>query len=90
MKKAVIILALFIAALVFSLCGCTNGTEDVGCGQTKTTDKVTYIANTNSNKFHYPDCSSVERMNEENKWYFSGTRNELIDMGYEPCGRCNP
>lgn len=53
---------------------------------------VTYIVNTNKNslRFHYPDCPSVSQMKESNKWYFTGTREELIDMGYIPCGRCHP
>ena len=52
--------------------------------------EVRYIANMNSKKFHYPDCSSVSDMKEENKWYFTGTRDELIEKGYVPCKRCNP
>ena len=51
---------------------------------------VDYIANTNSKKFHYPECSSVGDMKEKNKLYFSGTRDELISKGYEPCKRCKP
>ena len=51
---------------------------------------ATYILNTNSKKFHYPDCSSVGRMSEKNKKEFNGNRSELISDGYEPCGNCNP
>jgi competence protein ComEC len=49
-----------------------------------------YILNTNTKKFHYPSCSSVKQMSEKNKAYFTGTREELIAKGYDPCGRCNP
>ncbi len=49
-----------------------------------------YIANTNTKKFHYPDCESVSDMKEKNKMYFNGSREELIDQGYQPCKRCNP
>lgn len=49
-----------------------------------------YIANTNTKKFHVPSCSSVDEMKESNKWYFYGTREELIEQGYVPCKRCNP
>ena len=56
----------------------------------ETEARITYIANTNTGKFHYPSCSSVGQMKESNKWYFTGTRDELIEMGYKPCGRCNP
>ena len=52
--------------------------------------KVTYILNTNTKKFHYPDCSSVNDMKEKNKEVFTGSREELIEMGYLPCGRCKP
>ncbi len=52
--------------------------------------EITYIANENTGKFHYPDCFSVDRMKEYNKWYFDGTREELIDLGYKPCKKCRP
>ena len=51
---------------------------------------VTYILNKNTKKFHYPTCSSVGQMKESNKVYFDGTREEVIAMGYDPCGRCHP
>ncbi len=49
-----------------------------------------YILNTNTKKFHYPSCSSVKQMKESNKWEYSGSREEIIGMGYDPCKRCNP
>lgn len=49
-----------------------------------------YVANKNTKKFHYPSCSSVSDMKESNKLYYEGTRDELINQGYEPCKRCNP
>lgn len=49
-----------------------------------------YVANTNTGKFHYPSCSSVDDMKEENKMEYKGTRDELISEGYVPCKRCNP
>lgn len=52
--------------------------------------EVTYIANKNSKKIHYPTCSSVGQMKESNKLYWTGTIDELLDMGYVPCGRCHP
>jgi len=57
---------------------------------TVSTDSCDYIANKNTKKFHYPSCDSVADMKEKNKLYFNGTRQELIDQGYEPCKRCNP
>lgn len=49
-----------------------------------------YVANTNSHVFHYASCSSVNKMKESNKWYFNGSRDELIRQGYTPCQKCNP
>lgn len=51
---------------------------------------LTYILNTNSRKFHYPSCKSVGKMKESNKEEFTGSREELIARGYEPCGNCKP
>ncbi|MCM1528837.1 MAG: DNA/RNA non-specific endonuclease [Alistipes sp.] len=50
----------------------------------------TYIANTNTGKFHYPSCSSVGQMNDSNKMEYTGSRDDLIAQGYEPCKRCCP
>lgn len=50
----------------------------------------TFILNTNSRKFHKVDCSSVRDMKEKNKQLFYGTREEAIEKGYSPCGRCHP
>ncbi len=49
-----------------------------------------YVLNTNSHKFHYPDCASVSRMKEHNKSYVDATRDEVIARGYSPCGNCLP
>ena len=49
-----------------------------------------YILNTNTMKFHRPSCSSVNQMSDSNKWVYDGTREEVLNMGYEPCKRCNP
>lgn len=51
---------------------------------------VTYILNTNTKKFHYPRCSSVDQIKESNKQEYTGTREDVIARGYEPCGRCDP
>jgi len=49
-----------------------------------------YICNTNTYKFHYPWCGSVNQMKDSNKWYVHMTRDEIIAMGYVPCKNCNP
>ena len=53
-------------------------------------EKTRYIGNKNSYKFHYPSCPSVEQRKEKNKRPLSCTRDEAIERGYDPCGRCNP
>ena len=52
--------------------------------------EASYVLNTSTKKFHYPSCSSVAKMKEANRQSFTGTRQELIDEGYAPCGKCNP
>lgn len=49
-----------------------------------------YILNTDSKKFHDPDCGTVKRISDENREYYTGTAEELVDMGYTPCGNCEP
>jgi DNA-entry nuclease len=50
----------------------------------------TYILNTSGKKIHKPTCSSVSSMKEENKQEYTGDFQELLDMGYSPCGSCKP
>ena len=49
-----------------------------------------YILNTNTKKFHYPSCSSVKQMKASNKKEYTGSRDDLIVQGYDPCKKCNP
>lgn len=51
--------------------------------------EIAYIGNRNSKKFHYPSCSSVDDMKEKNKVEFY-SRDEAVNSGYDPCGRCHP
>lgn len=50
----------------------------------------TYVLNTSGKKFHRPDCSSVAQMKASNKQEYTGSRSELIEQGYQPCGNCKP
>lgn len=50
----------------------------------------TYILNRNTRKFHDPGCASVEDIKEKNKEEYTGDRQQLLDEGFEPCGRCCP
>lgn len=49
-----------------------------------------YVLNTNTHKFHYADCASAKDISDKNRETYKGSRESLIDSGYEPCGRCNP
>jgi DNA-entry nuclease len=62
-------------------------------GENNNKDNVSeekYILNTNSKKFHKEDCNSVESMSEKNKKEYIGSRENLINEGYNPCGFCKP
>lgn len=50
----------------------------------------TYILNTASMKFHDPDCSGASAIGEENREERKCTREELVFLGYAPCGSCDP
>ena len=66
---------------------------DTGQDQEKTAageQEETYILNTNTKKYHRPDCSSVEDMKANNRQDYTGTREDLIAQGYSPCGNCDP
>ncbi len=52
--------------------------------------QVSYVANTNSMKFHLPSCEAVSSIASANRMDFTGAREELISAGYTPCGTCNP
>lgn len=47
-----------------------------------------YVVNKNSKKIHLPSCSGSRSMKEENRWDFTGTLAELMELGYEVCGNC--
>lgn len=49
-----------------------------------------YILNKNTKKFHKPECSGAKKIKAKNKGEYTGSRQTLIDEGYEPCGNCNP
>ena len=49
-----------------------------------------YVLNTNTKKFHYPYCGSVNQMKESNKLFSDEDRDTIISWGYVPCKKCNP
>ncbi len=54
------------------------------------TSDTEYVLNTKSKKIHLPDCSSVDKIEDDNKETTDKSKKELIKMGYEPCGACKP
>ncbi len=52
--------------------------------------QTAYVLNTNTKKFHYPSCRSVKQMKEKNKQDYTGSRDDIISMGYESCKICCP
>ena len=50
---------------------------------------TTYIASAQGDKFHKPRCRAAKKINSENAIYFN-SRDEAINAGYKPCGRCKP
>lgn len=53
-------------------------------------EQVKYVVNTNSKKFHKPDCSSAKKISDKNRAEMTATREQMIADGYSPCGTCNP
>ena len=49
-----------------------------------------YVLNTNTMKFHKPNCKSVQRIAPKNYAETDLSRDEIIAMGYSPCGNCHP
>lgn len=58
--------------------------------QNKNEITETYILNTTTKKFHKSYCSSVKQIKSSNYSEFTGTRDEIINKGYSPCGKCKP
>lgn len=48
----------------------------------------TFIVNTNTKKFHKPECDSAKKMSSSNKKTYKGSRESLISNGYSPCQKC--
>ena len=67
------------------------GSDPDGAQQeTEPNSGITYVCNTNTKKFHYPDCRSVGQIKAENRMDSTDDRETLIAAGYDPCGNCHP
>ena len=49
-----------------------------------------YILNTNSGKFHRPDCDAAQEIAWRNRIEWIRGREDLCELGYSPCGSCRP
>lgn len=49
-----------------------------------------YILNTNSRRFHLPDCDSVPEISPGNRQGTLKSKEALTAAGYKPCGTCKP
>lgn len=67
-----------------------NSTLSNASAGTGGAEKQEYILNKKSKKFHLPNCSSVSDIDKSNKKKYTGTKEDLIADGYQPCGRCKP
>lgn len=50
----------------------------------------TYVLNTSSKKIHIPGCSGAEKISDENKQVTDYSKEQLVELGYSPCGICKP
>ena len=49
-----------------------------------------YVLNTHTMKFHKSTCPLCDSIAENNREAYLGDREDCIEDGYTPCGRCNP
>ena len=87
MMRALII-ALMILGILLQLVSC--GGAQVAAQPAAAAPVVTYVLNTNTKKFHYPDCASVDEIKEKNRQDVRWDRDAVIAQGCVPCKRCNP
>ena len=66
-----------------------DNTVDDSSSSNSYSSSGTFVASSNSNKFHEPYCSQAQRISDANKITFS-SRDEAINAGYEPCEICYP
>ncbi len=70
-----------------------SNTKVIENNENKSTDEgITYVYNSNTEKFHYPDCPSVKDIKPKNRVDLNCSREELLNTykGAKPCKRCNP
>ena len=92
MKSRILARLVPVFLLVF-LSSCTD--EQIGVIRIETqsvyTERVEceYILNIRSKKIHKITCGTAARIHDENRRYYEGTADTLIDEGYSFCGNCH-
>ena len=69
-----------------------SSSENTGTNTSTSTSSAQqdYVLNVKNKKFHKPSCSAANEIASANRQDFTGTREELIERGYSPCGQCKP
>lgn len=49
-----------------------------------------YVLNPSTDRFHSPDCPWAAKIAPERRLEWTGDREELLSVGYEPCQICKP
>lgn len=70
----------------------TSWQEESQTGEDDSSNHETssYVVNTNTGKFHHPDCDAVEKIARQNRKDMKTDRETLIAQGYTACGICKP
>lgn len=68
----------------------SQGKGQADSGSPDKPDSKDYVLNTNTKKFHLPGCTSVKQMKGKNRENYNGSREWLVENGYEPCKICIP
>jgi phosphatidylserine/phosphatidylglycerophosphate/cardiolipin synthase-like enzyme len=64
-----------------------SGSGQVTTGSKKETGN--YLGNSNSKKFHKPNCGWAQKISPSNRVWFD-TKQEALQAGYQPCKVCKP
>jgi DNA-entry nuclease len=64
--------------------------EESSSDSLPSSEEESFVLNTSSKKYHRETCSGVNSMNPQNREDYVGSREELEEQGYEPCGICKP
>ena len=71
-----------------------TGKSELAQQQTQATEheekQEQFVLNTNSKKFHSPDCSRGQDISPEKRQVYAGQRSALMADGYQAAGCCNP